>query len=150
MIFCENPANNEPSAMLLASDHGFNQVVQSNVVQYALLRWAEKPPKLWQDVAELHLKKNGDKILQTLEKWIRNDHVRQQSTVQSPFFVRQTSVSIKKSAPKLQKALQKYGATYEMQNLQDGSVQQQLPTRASSFGNLGGGGMSGVGQRRRF
>jgi hypothetical protein len=73
MIFCDNPQSNEPghSSTLqpFSPNIDFNQSIRSIVVNEGLLAWAQNPPKLWRDVADLHFKKNGDKILQTVEQW---------------------------------------------------------------------------------
>jgi hypothetical protein len=155
MIFYNNPQSNEPgySAALqpFSPNSGFNQNIRRMVINERLLDWA---PKLWRDVANLHFKKNGDKILQTVGLWALTALATYGS---SPFLnersrrmargVGMLDRHIWQVAPELKKALQAYGATYQLQNL-DGRYAQQQPVHGMygyGGGRFGGGGMDGGG-----
>ncbi|KAF2643386.1 hypothetical protein P280DRAFT_539388 [Massarina eburnea CBS 473.64] len=135
MIFCENPLRNDPSHEAIddQSNQIYNQIVHVYTAKLALLDWARNPPSLWKDVARLHFEKNGDNILRKVEQWAvelyadRLDMGRKYGKSEEGIYV---------VLPKLQTALENYGATYK--------------TRSSSTSSGGGsgvfdGGRSGYG-----
>jgi hypothetical protein len=110
MIFCEDPINNIPIQGGLTSDwfenEAFNQDIRGHTVKLALLDWARNPPKLWKDEVKLHFKKNGDAILKMVEQW-------SQTKSRGRY---DDGIEISEVLPKLQKALETYGATYKVRS----------------------------------
>ena len=47
----------------------YNAILRNLTVGIAMLRWIQNPPDLWKDVVKLHFGKNGEKILEQLQRW---------------------------------------------------------------------------------
>jgi hypothetical protein len=160
MIFCDDPIHNEPGIQAMEQDaYGLEYVnaLYPLTAKYALLDWAMNPPPLWRDEVAYHFKKNGDKILQTVEQWAR---VSRNSVINgSPIgellygsYSRQGAVGdLAVELPKLQKALERYGATYAPQKFEPTTAQRNPYSRehgagrgasygrGNMYGGLGGG-----------
>jgi uncharacterized membrane protein YgcG len=161
MIFCENPIHNEPGM----SSQGINAQGQQYVkalypltARFAILDWATNPPALWRDEAAYHFKKNGDKILRTVEQWTRRSRDAGPSDVAEellygPYNRDLAAVDLAVELPKLQKALQRYGATYVPKIFEPVRAQNNSYGGRYSGGRgspYGGGGMFGGGYGSQF
>lgn len=155
MIFCDNPRANEPAFTADAGDSPANRIYNASTrgttAKYAILKWATHPPALWKDEVEHHLRKNGDKILQTVEQWAKEAR-NTPSPHDNAFGVRDmllqnpaSQVDIATELPALQKALQKYGATFIPERIAPAATQQPSygDARGSSFGGGGAYGRGG-------
>jgi len=73
MIFCDTPLDNEPGMALVLNPgdpnpgKSYTTGVRPLTAKYAILDWATNPHALWKGEVESHMKKNGDKILRTVE-----------------------------------------------------------------------------------
>ncbi|KAF1913810.1 hypothetical protein BDU57DRAFT_417537, partial [Ampelomyces quisqualis] len=75
MIFCENPVHNEPGNSTIATDQDsrqLNAIVRALTAKFAICRWATNPPALWSEEVSHHFKRNGNTILQQVERWARD------------------------------------------------------------------------------
>jgi baculoviral IAP repeat-containing protein 6 len=150
MIFCENPESNEPghsyTLQPFSPNSGFNQKARNIVVNNGLLDWAQNPPKLWKDVAALHFKKNGDKILQMVGQWALasgTEYLDDRSR-RMAMGAGHPNRPIRQVALELQKELQAYNATYQLKKNLDRRYAQQQPVYGMysyGGGRFGGGGM---------
>jgi hypothetical protein len=139
MILCEEPWYNEPGreAAYRKSSSGqspaasYNQNIRQHTVHTAMLEWLDKPPPLWKDVIDQHFTTNADKILHTAVEWSKSkiqpgyarysdlddeidDNVHPGSngpSIDAPRFSVVHPSDITSMLPRLQTALQKYGAT---------------------------------------
>jgi hypothetical protein len=154
MIFCENPTHNEPGMSSLGIDAQGQQYVKARyplTAKFAILDWATNPPALWRDEAAYHSRKNGDKILRTVEQWARESRDAGPSDVAEellygPYNRDLAAVDLAVELPKLQKALQRYGATYVPKKFEP--VRAQNNSYGGRYGGrrgspYGGGGMHG-------
>ncbi|KAF2003812.1 hypothetical protein P154DRAFT_485989 [Amniculicola lignicola CBS 123094] len=120
MIFCEQPYYNEPSMsmrQITASTETLNRQIKTYTVNYAILKWSEHPPDFWKDIVQLHFSKNGNKILRRSQAWAQEGppKLRHEGHFHDPMRVLRappTTLSIDTLLPRLQRALQSYGATY--------------------------------------
>lgn len=144
MILCEEPWYNEPgreAAYHRGSGHNpaeaYNQVVREHTVRYAMLNWLDKPPQLWQAVVDHHFKANANQILQTANDWAKMKTPTQTSRPRydgiEDFDYSMPSMGnvlglgpekgdISSLLPRLQIALQKFGATKVIQSVSKPSV----------------------------
>lgn len=136
MILCEEPWYNEPGRELkhrrkdgLDPSAIYNQKIRMYTIRYAILTWLDKPSSLWEDVVDMHFRQNANTILQTAEAWAEaktpaqpsrpaSDHVEMEhydSLAESGIIPpRDYGGDIATMLPRLQAALKKYGATYEV------------------------------------
>jgi hypothetical protein len=119
---------------------------------------------LWKEEVNYHMRKNGDKILKTVEAWARDeqnggmDHgrmARQMTTMSTHGFHGGTDFNLATVLPELQKLLQKYGATHVPERFAPAS-RQQAPYdgrrpygRGDMLDGLGGSGF-GDGFKSKF
>jgi uncharacterized membrane protein YgcG len=161
MIFCENPIHNEPGMSSLGINAQGQQYVKALyplTARFAILDWATNPPALWRDEAAYHFKKNGDKILRTVEQWTRRSRDAGPSDVAEellygPYNRDLAAVDLAVELPKLQKALQRYGATYVPKIFEPVRAQNNSYGGRYSGGRgspYGGGGMFGGGYGSQF
>jgi hypothetical protein len=135
MILCEEPWYNEPGRE--AGYQGksgdspsarYNHSIREHTVRTAMLEWLDKTPSLWKDVLDQHFTANADKILHAAVEWSKSkiqfpsrrfmayddsfDDIESLSPNAAPFpspvFVKD---DLEKMLPRLQKALNKYGAS---------------------------------------
>ena len=139
MIFCEEPWYNEPGREAgynrgSGSSHSamYNSKLREHTVNHAMLVWLERPPPLWKDVVDHHFEKNANAILRTVEGWAHNpcreltgarrydgfhgfdSHM---LGIGSALGASSLDADMASMFPRLQTALQKYGATYVMKTL---------------------------------
>ncbi|KAF1958938.1 hypothetical protein CC80DRAFT_468788 [Byssothecium circinans] len=137
MIFCEDPANNiRPTTGendVWFKNMSFNQSIHGHTIKLGMLDWMRKPPRLWKDVVDLHFKRNGNKILQTVEKWAA---MKQKGVGMYTPGSSQEAANVKKLLPDLQKALEKYGATYTTRC--DGDSTKSSYGSGVGYGRYGG------------
>jgi hypothetical protein len=154
MILCENPIHNEPGMSSLGIDAQGQQYVKALyplTAKFAILDWATNPPALWRDEAAYHFKKNGDKILRTVGQWARGSRDSGPSDVAeellySPYNCDLAAFDLAVELPKLEKALQRYGATYVPKKFE--AVRAQNNSYGGRYGGgrgspYGGGGVYG-------
>jgi hypothetical protein len=162
MIFCDDPLHNEPgleSIKQTAHSREYVNTLYPLTAEYAMLDWATNPPPLWRNEVAYHFKKNGDTILQTVEQWAKRtrDPVTSgfrypvEGLIHGPYSGHGAGGDLAVEVPKLQKALQRYGATYVPQKFEPTSAQQNFygggygGGRGASYGcggmygGLGGG-----------
>lgn len=130
----------------------YNKRLQSDTVCYAILEWIEVSPPLWKDVITYHFTQQGNAILKTVEKWV-NDQVGKPNSSKKrhrPNFMSEAHTpwdadeefmyedgdvrtTAKRSLnddllPKLQTALQGFGATYKVKHVAS-PIEQKTPPR---------------------
>jgi len=165
MIFCERPRENEPyiGPPGLGVDGGnrqFNAGIRVLTAKFGVLDWATNPPALWKDEVHYHMKKNGDRILRTVEAWAREARSSPVSAYDRSRGMMMPAVSLGLHTdtdlamvlPELHKVLQKYGATYKPERFEP-IAKQQLPHGGGRRGPFGRGGMydgDGGGRGRGF
>lgn len=150
MIFSENPLGNVPG---MSSGSGpmardFNANIKVLTAKFGLLGWASNPPALWKDEVARHFRRNGDKILQLVERWGRDERDAGVPGVNRQVDPRaRSALDIATVLPELQKTLQRHGATYKPERFTSRSPQMPYGGRHGS--GFGGGGMfDGFGGRR--
>ncbi|CAO2657500.1 Nn.00g036260.m01.CDS01 [Neocucurbitaria sp. VM-36] len=167
MVFCEDPVRNEPGFGSRAQTglfrnntrySEFSKAIRSLVVKYGMLEWAQDPPLFWKDISDQHFRKNGDRILQTVERWMseaRQSDMGGYDRSSMLLNVMGRPAEVATLVPNLHVALKKYGATYVPQNM--GSRNSQpFPSRGDqAYGGRGfffggGGSFDGPGGKRSY
>jgi hypothetical protein len=125
MVLCENPWYNEPGHENTYGRVGpfydvaasYHQGIRQETINIAILGWLVKLPPLWKDVINQHFTANADRILLTAVEWSKAKVVPYHRI--NPFAPRDndndqhaiTVNTITHSLQRLQKRLQKYGAS---------------------------------------
>jgi hypothetical protein len=144
-ILCEYPEGN---GVQFSSHYRQNYIggrsilaksINSLTIQYGIMSWAQNAPPLWQDIVETHLRKQGDKILQTAERWAGES--RQESHDSSYMRMGGVVTDISTLMSGLQKSLKKYWTTHVIQ-----AVEQQPRGGGTGHGSQ----MSPYGGGNRF
>ncbi|KAJ4374021.1 glycylpeptide N-tetradecanoyltransferase [Neocucurbitaria cava] len=143
MIFCENPIENEPGGfgMLPSNPSQFNGSIKRLVMRHAMYDWAQSPLPFWKEISDRHFRKNGDRILQTVDRWLGEGELSAVRIVG----VRNPGVDAGLLVSNLYEVLKKYGATYVPLNMGTASS-QQLPSRGGPAYGGGGDRFSGGGR----
>jgi hypothetical protein len=137
MILCEKPWYNEPAHgssydSESGNDHSaaYNQYIRQHTIHTAILGWLDQPPPLWKDVLGQHFTANADKVLQTAIDWSK-------SQVQAPHRSSESAVDDGVPSPlaaqllqRLEKALQKYGASQIVSKISEPATQDPGNGRA--------------------
>ena len=150
MVFNDNPESNEPGVPARRDSlpaRGYNEIVRYLTVRFAMLAWVESAiPALWKDVVESHFRKNGNKIVSTIEKWARIPSRPPHLCIYIPFlYDLSPNPTVASLIPRLQKELQKFGAdTSALSNIPANPPQSQGAGvgRGYRYGPGGGYGMN--------
>jgi hypothetical protein len=161
MILCVDPENNEPGfgyARNIGAPSAMTKSIRSLTIKYGIMSWSQNPPSLWKDIVEAHLRKQGDRIPQTAERWGRESRQDSQGPYDQSMMLiggfggsyGSKPLDIRKLLGDLQSGLKRYGTTYAMQGVGASNGQQQSRGGGTGYGDGGGrfggsGGKGGVG-----
>jgi baculoviral IAP repeat-containing protein 6 len=143
MIFCDDPVQNQPGFVDMhrgrenvGGPSDYTKNIRSLTIKYGALFWTQSPPLLWKEIVENHLRKVGDKVLQTAERWARESRQPSRRAYDSSSMLMHGSggsvANIVPFLPHLQKRLKQYGATYTVDC--ERAPENQQPTQGR-FGN---------------